>query len=140
MGETHSFKRKKKREGNQRDFRILTRKRISECNSGFVHHWIWLQVLCAWCFKLSGYIGKKRSTKKDKCFALSIIYFGILYFYLYCTNQRFILLWVLIVCFSAFVEGSLISLLIIVKLFFWFGDSNFYFCTLYFIGVSHIFL
>lgn len=34
------LREKKKREGNQRDFRILTRKRISECNSGFVHHWI----------------------------------------------------------------------------------------------------
>lgn len=45
--------------------------------------------------KLSCWIGKKY-LKRDKCFALFVICFGILSFCLYCTNWGFILIWLFV--------------------------------------------
>ena len=62
----------------------------------FFHHWIGLifgqQVLRVWYFKLSGWIGKKIYVERNKCFALSAIYFRVLSFCCYCTNWGFVLI------------------------------------------------
>ena len=85
-----SLRERKKERENHCNFRIPTRKYFSYCNCWFVHRWIRLifgqQVLHTWYFKFSGWIGKKISIKRDKCFSLSALYFEVLASWLYCTN------------------------------------------------------
>ena len=109
---------------NHCDFRILTRECFSDCNCGFFHRWIGLifgqQFLHAWYFKLFGWIGKKISIERDKCFTLSALYFGVLSSCLYCTNWGFVLIWWFVAQFSALIGDSFVSSLIIVELFLWY--------------------
>ena len=90
---TNHWERKKERE-NHSNFRILTRKCFSNCNCGFAHRWIRLifgqKFIRMWYFKLSGWIGKKIYVERNKCFALSAIYFRVLSFCCYCTNWGFV--------------------------------------------------
>ena len=98
--------------------------------------------------------------ERDKCFVLSVLYFGVLSSCLYCTNWKFILIWLLVACFSILVGCFLVSSLIIVELFFWSRRPmvftlalrgfprytkcvcflSFLFRALYFIGDPHKFL
>ena len=68
-----------------------------------------------------GWIRKKISLERDKCFTLSVLYFGVLSSCFYCTNWGFVLIWLFVACFSALVGGYLVSSLIIVELFLWSG-------------------
>ena len=54
-------------------------------------------------------------------FTLSALYSRVLSSSLYCTNWGSVLIWLFVACFSALVGGSLVSSLIIVELFLWFG-------------------
>ena len=138
----NSYKSLREKEGEREycDFRILTRERFSDCNCGFVHRWIRLifghQVLRAWYIKLSGWIGRKICVKRDKCFALSVLYFGVLSSSLYCTNCGFVLIWLFVIYFNTLVGGFLVSSLIIVKLFFFYLDDP-WFLPLYW-GIFHV--
>ena len=91
MRETYLRRKKKKEKENHCDFRIATREYFSDCKCGFIHRWITL-------------------------FAL---YFMVLSSCLYYTNWGFVLIWLFVARFSALVGGSLVSSLIIVKLFLW---------------------
>ena len=128
--ESDSFERKKQlhiiereKRKNHCDFRIPTRERFSYCSCRFIHHWIGLifgqYVLHTRYFKLYSWIVKKISRERDKCFTFSALYFGISSYCLYCTNWGCALLWPFVAHFSALVGDSLVSLLIIVKLFLW---------------------
>ena len=118
--ERDSFEREK-----HYNFRIPTRECFSYCNWGFVHWWIRLifgqHVLHMWYFKFFGWIVKKISREKDKCFTFSTLYFGVSSSCLYCINWGSVLIWLFVASFSALVGDFFISLLIIVKLFLWSG-------------------
>ena len=115
----------RKERKNHCNLRIPTKERFSDYICGFVHRWIGLifgqQFLHAWYLKLSGWIGKKISGERDKCFTLSALFFGILSSCLYCTNWGFVSIWLFVTRFSALVGGYLVSSFIIVKLFLWSG-------------------
>ena len=102
---------KSKEKENHSDFRIPTKEYFLDCNYGFVHRWIrlifGLQVLYTWYFKFFDWIGKNISIGRDKCFALFALYFWVLSSSLYCTNWVFVLIWLFVTRFSAFVRDSL---------------------------------
>ena len=125
--------------GNHCDFRTPIKECFSDCNYGFVHHWIGLnfgqQILHMWYFKLFGWIVKKISGERDKYFTFSTLYFWISSSCLYYTTWRPVLIWLFVVHFSVLVGDSLVSLLIIVKLFLWSGRPVIFTLTLR--GFSH---
>jgi len=61
---------------------------------------------------------EKISGERDKCFIFSVLYFRISSSCLYCINSGSVLIWLFVAHFSVLVGGSLVSLLIIVELFF----------------------
>ena len=101
------------------------RERFSNYNYEFIHRWIGLifgqQVLHTWYFKLFGWIVKKISGERDKCFAFSTLHFEVSSSCLHCKPWRFVLIWLFIAYFSALFGDSLVFLLIIVELFLWSG-------------------
>ena len=101
-GKTVTKHWEKKERENHCGFLIPTREHFSNCNCGFVHRWIRLifgqQVLHTWYFKLFGWIIKKISGERNKYFSFSVLYFGVSFSCLYCTNWGLVLIWLFVAC------------------------------------------
>jgi len=77
-------------------------------------------------FKLFGWIVKRISGERNKCFSFFALHFGISSSCLYCKHWCSVLIWLFVTRFSALVGDSVVSLLIRVKLFLWSERSVFF--------------